>query len=77
MASTTRAGFKSAYARAMVDIARRTEPALEAHQRFILWLVPTVEKFPRSRKFLLGCARFMRSAYASREQPRFDRGGIH
>jgi hypothetical protein len=24
------------------------------HDRFILWLVPTVEKFPRSQKFLLG-----------------------
>ena len=22
--------------------------------RFLLWLVPTVEKFPRSQKFLLG-----------------------
>ena len=22
--------------------------------RFVLWLVPTVEKFPRSQKFLLG-----------------------
>lgn len=34
--------------------ARRTGPALEAMFRFILWLVPTVEKFPRSQKFLLG-----------------------
>ena len=38
----------------MTDIARRTGPALEAHQRFILWMVPTVERFPRSQKFLLG-----------------------
>jgi hypothetical protein len=38
----------------MPDHARRTGPALEAHQQFILWLVPTVEKFPRARKFLLG-----------------------
>lgn len=38
----------------MTDSARRTGPALEAHQRFILWLVPTVERFPRSQKFLLG-----------------------
>jgi hypothetical protein len=36
------------------DQARRTGPALEAMYRFILWLVPTVEKFPRSQKFLLG-----------------------
>jgi hypothetical protein len=27
---------------------------VEAAYRFILWLVPTVEKFPRSQKFLLG-----------------------
>lgn len=36
------------------DNARRTGPALEAMYRFMLWLVPTVEKFPRSQKFLLG-----------------------
>jgi hypothetical protein len=36
------------------DHGRRTGPALEATYRFILWLVPTVEKFPRSQKFLLG-----------------------
>jgi len=36
------------------DNARRTGPALEAMYRFTLWLVPTVEKFPRSQKFLLG-----------------------
>lgn len=34
--------------------ARQTGPALEAHYRFLLWLVPTVEKFPKSQKFLLG-----------------------
>ncbi len=34
--------------------ARRTGPALEATFRFLLWLVPAVEKFPRSQKFLLG-----------------------
>jgi hypothetical protein len=34
--------------------ARQTGPALEAMYRFLLWLVPTVEKFPRSQKFLLG-----------------------
>ncbi len=38
----------------MADNARRTGPALEAHQQFLLWLVPTIEKFPRSQKFLLG-----------------------
>jgi len=46
--------MESVYLDAMIDHARRTGPAVEAHQRFILWLVPTVEKFPRSQKFLLG-----------------------
>jgi len=36
------------------DRARETGPALEAHYRFLLWLVPTLERFPRSQKFLLG-----------------------
>ena len=38
----------------MSNNARRTGPAVEAHYRFLEWLVPTVEKFPRSQKFLLG-----------------------
>ena len=38
----------------MADNARRTGPALEAHRQFLLWMMPTVEKFPRSQKFLLG-----------------------
>jgi 23S rRNA-intervening sequence protein len=38
----------------MADNARQTGPALEAHQQFLLWLVPTIEKFPRSQKFTLG-----------------------
>ena len=33
-----------------------TGAALEAHYRFLLWLVPALERFPRSRKFLLGIA---------------------
>ena len=37
-----------------MDQARTTGPALEAHYRFILWLVPAVEGFPRRQKFLLG-----------------------
>jgi len=36
------------------DAARRTGPALEAHQRFLTWLIPTLEKFPRAQRFLLG-----------------------
>ena len=37
-----------------VDHARATGAALEAPYRFIVWLAPVVERFPRSRKFLLG-----------------------
>ncbi len=37
------------------DSARReVGPALEAMNGFIRWLIPAVEKFPRSQKFLLG-----------------------
>lgn len=36
------------------DPARATGPALEGMQRFMLWLIPAVEGFPRSQKFLLG-----------------------
>ncbi len=38
----------------MTDTARRTGPALEAHRRFLLWLIPTLDKFPRAQRFLLG-----------------------
>ena len=34
--------------------ARQTGVALEACYRLLLWLVPVLEKFPRSQKFLLG-----------------------
>lgn len=34
--------------------SRRYGQALEAMYRFLLWAIPTVEKFPRSQKFLLG-----------------------
>ncbi len=33
---------------------KQTGVALEKAYRFVLWLVPTVEKFPRSQEFLLG-----------------------
>jgi hypothetical protein len=36
------------------DRLRRNGPAIEAMYQFMLWLVPTVEKFPRSQKFLIG-----------------------
>jgi len=32
---------------AISDNARRTGPALEQTYRFLLWLIPTVDKFPR------------------------------
>lgn len=38
----------------MSDNQRRLGPALEAHRRLLLWLIPTLEKFPRSQRFLLG-----------------------
>ena len=34
--------------------ARRTGPALEAMYQLVRWLIPTVERFPRRQKFLLG-----------------------
>ncbi len=34
--------------------ARRTGPALEAMYQFLVWLVPTIDGFPRKRKFVLG-----------------------
>jgi hypothetical protein len=34
--------------------ARAGGPALEAMYQLLLWLIPTLEKFPRSQKFLLG-----------------------
>ncbi len=36
------------------DQGRRGGPALEKAYRFLLWLIPTLEKFPRSQRFLLG-----------------------
>jgi hypothetical protein len=34
--------------------AQQGGAALEAMHRFMLWLIPTVDKFPRSQKFVLG-----------------------
>ena len=61
------------------DNARRTGPAVEAMYRFLLWLVPTVEKFPRSQKFLLGdriqaaaldvLERLVEATYTRRREP--------
>jgi len=39
---------------AIADNSRQTGAALEETYRFLLWLMPTVEKFPRNYKFVLG-----------------------
>ena len=36
------------------DGVRETGPAVELHYRFIPWLVPTLDRFPRAQRFLLG-----------------------
>src|SRR5262245_9873118 len=38
----------------MTDNSKRTGATLEAHYRFLMWLAPTLEKFPRSHKFTIG-----------------------
>ena len=38
----------------MSDNSKRTGPAVEAHYQFLTWLMPTVEKFPRTHKFTIG-----------------------
>ena len=38
----------------MPDNSKHNGVALEKAYQFTLWLVPTVEKFPRAQKFLLG-----------------------
>ncbi|HYT88480.1 MAG TPA: four helix bundle protein [Gemmataceae bacterium] len=38
----------------MADHAKRTGPAVEAHYQFLLWLVPTVDRFPKAHKFVFG-----------------------
>ena len=35
-------------------MSKRTGPAVEAHYQFLLWLVPTVDRFPKSQKFVFG-----------------------
>jgi hypothetical protein len=35
------------------SLSRQGGPALESAYRFLLWLIPAVEEFPRSQKFLL------------------------
>jgi hypothetical protein len=66
--------------------ARQTGPALEAMYRFLLWLVPTVEKFPRTQKFLLGdriqataldvLERLIEATYTRGRQPMLAAAGL-
>ena len=37
-----------------LDTSRRVGPVLEAPYQLVLWVVPTVEKYPRDLKFTLG-----------------------
>ena len=37
-----------------MDNARGTGPVVEKTYQFVAWLIPTLEKFPRSQKILLG-----------------------
>jgi hypothetical protein len=39
---------------AMDNNSKQTGAAIEAHYQFLAWLLPTIEKFPRSQKFTLG-----------------------
>ena len=39
---------------ARAEGARRVGPALEKAYQFVLWLIPTLDKFPRSQRFVLG-----------------------
>ena len=38
----------------MIDNARQTGAAVEAHYQFLTWLAPAIEKFPKSHKFTTG-----------------------
>ncbi len=38
----------------MMDNSKRTGAAVEAHYQFLIWLLPTIEKFPKSHKFTIG-----------------------
>lgn len=68
------------------DGARGTGPALESHYRFLLWLVPAVERFPRSQKFQLGdriqgtalevLESLVEATYTRRRGPCLDRANL-
>jgi hypothetical protein len=52
----------------MTDNARRTGPAVEAHFQFLMWLVPAVEKFPRTQN----CPPVQRQHVSSRHPRTFS-----
>jgi hypothetical protein len=38
----------------LMDSCRRTGAAIKAHERFLAWLAPTIEKFRKSHEFIEG-----------------------
>jgi hypothetical protein len=38
----------------VTDNSKRTGAAIESHYQFLAWLVPTIEKLPKSHKFTIG-----------------------
>jgi hypothetical protein len=38
----------------MTEHVKRTGPAVEAHYQFLLWLVATADRFPKSQKVVFG-----------------------
>jgi hypothetical protein len=37
-----------------MSASKQVSPVLEEHFRFLLWLIPTLNRFPKSQRFLLG-----------------------
>jgi hypothetical protein len=38
----------------VTDNSKRTGAAIEAHYQFLAWLLPTIEKIPKSHKVTIG-----------------------
>ena len=45
---------RSPHGEKMESVSKQTAPVLEKTYQFVLWLVPMVDKFPRSQKYLVG-----------------------
>ena len=70
---------------AAADRSRATGSALEAHYRFLLWLIPALSRFPRDQKFLLGdriqgtaldvLERLIEATYSKRREESGERPG--